>query len=318
MTMTPTVEDATIQPPPLRLSRTFAAPRKTVFEAWSSTEHVKRWFCPAGFTVPAAKVLRRVGGPFEVCMRAPDGVEHWTRGTFVEISQVDRLVLDLHATDSQGRLLFHVYTEVSFADAPGGTRMEVVETYTVVAPSEAAPMVAGAPVGWRQTLDRLEAEVARMQDGGEAKPSVVHATFHLERTYDAPAERVFKALSDETAKSKWFGGAAGQWRLLERSMDFRVGGRERLRGSWGGGLVSTFDAVYHDIIPNQRIVYTYEMHMDDRKISVSLATVQLQPAGAGRTRLQITEQGAFLDGYDDAGSREEGTGALLDRLGSSL
>jgi uncharacterized protein YndB with AHSA1/START domain len=146
---------------------------------------------------------------------------------------------------------------------------------------------------------------------------VVHATFHLERTYDAPVARVWKALTDETAKQKWFGGTPGSWELLERHMDVRIGGRERLKGRWEGGVVSTFDATYHDVIPNERLIYTYDMHMDDRKISVSLATMQLKTAGAGTT-LKVTEQGAFLDGYDDAGSREHGTGFLLDALGASL
>jgi hypothetical protein len=50
---------------------------------------------------------------------------------------------------------------------------------------------------------------------------------------------------------------------------------------------------------------------------VSLATMQLE-AEAGKTTLMVTEQGAFLDGYDDAGSRERGTGHLLDALGASL
>ena len=108
-----------------------------------------------------------------------------------------------------------------------------------------------------------------------------------------------------------------RWELLERRMDVRVGGRERVKGRWEGGVVSTFDAIYHDLIPNERLVYTYEMHLNDRKISVSLATIALEPKGAG-TRLRVTEQGAFLDGYDDAGSREHGTGLLLDRLGASL
>jgi uncharacterized protein YndB with AHSA1/START domain len=101
-------------------------------------------------------------------------------------------------------------------------------------------------------------------------------------------------------------------------MDFRVGGAERLKGRWANGVVSTFDAVYHDIVPNERIVYSYTMHLDEKKISVSLATMQLKSAGSGRTTLKVTEQGAFLDGYDDAGSRERGTGFLLDRLGASL
>ena len=64
---------------------------------------------------------------------------------------------------------------------------------------------------------------------------------------------------------------------------------------------------------NQRIVFCYEMHIDEVKISVSLATVELKPSGAG-TKLVLTEQGVFLDGHDDAGSREKGTQGLLDNL----
>jgi len=94
-------------------------------------------------------------------------------------------------------------------------------------------------------------------------------------------------------------------------------GREHVQGRWESGVVSTFDALYHDVVPNERIVYAYTMHLDERKISVSLATLELKPAGTG-TRLVMTEQGAFLDGYDDAGSRERGTQFLLDALGRSL
>ena len=307
------------QPPPLRVSRVFHARRETVFKAWNSFDHVKRWFSPETYTVPDAKVEMHVGGAFDVCMRSPSGEEHWTRGAFVEVTPHTRLVIDLHATDSTGKPLFRAYTEVDFSDALGGTRMDVVQTYTFIDPSVAAPMVAGATEGWRTTLDKLETEVVRMQGGAETGVrSVVHATFHLERTYEAPVARVWMALTDEAAKQKWFGGTPGRWELLERHMDVRVGGRERVKGRWEGGVTSTFDAIYHDVVHHERIVYTYEMHLDDRKISVSLATMQLKPAGAGRTTLMVTEQGAFLDGYDDAGSREHGTGVLLDGLGASL
>ncbi len=74
----------------------------------------------------------------------------------------------------------------------------------------------------------------------------------------------------QTAKQKWFGGPPGRWELLERHMDVRLGGRKRLKGRREGGVVSTFDAVYHDVIRNERLIYTYEMHLDDKKISVSL------------------------------------------------
>jgi uncharacterized protein YndB with AHSA1/START domain len=307
-----------LQPPPLRISRVFHASRETVFKAWSSADHIKRWFSPEGCSVPEARVEMHVGGPFDVCMQLPTGEKHWIRGTFVEIIPPDRLVIDMNVTSGAGEPLFRCYTEVDFSDTLGGTRMDVVQTYTFIDPSIAAPMVAGAQEGWRTTLDKLDKEVVRMQGGAETGVrSVVHATFHLERTYDAPLARVWKALTDENAKQKWFGGAPGRWELLERHMDVRVGGSERLKGRWEGGVVSTFDATYHDVIPNERLVYSYVMHLNDKKISVSLATLQLQAEG-GKTTLKVSEQGAFLDGYDDAGSRERGTGHLLDALGASL
>jgi len=223
----------------------------------------------------------------------------------------------MRVTDRTGKALFGALTDVDFADALGGTRMDVVQTYTLIDPSMAW-MVSGAPEGWRSTLDKLEKEVVRMQGGAETGAhSVVHATFHLQHTYDAPVARVWRALTDEAAKQKWFSGPPGRWELLERHMDVRVGGSERVRGRWEGGVVSTFDAIYHDVIPNERLVYSYAMHLDEKKISVSLATLQLK-AEPGKTSLMVTEQGAFLDGYDDAGSREQGTGHLLDALGKSL
>jgi uncharacterized protein YndB with AHSA1/START domain len=306
------------QPPPLKLSRTIHSRRETVFKAWSSADHVKNWFSPESFTVPEAAVEMRVGGVFDVCMLSPSGQKHWTRGAFVEVTPHSRLVIDMHATDLDGRPLFRAYTEVDFSDALGGTRMDVTQTYTFVDPSMAAPMVAGAPEGWRTTLDKLEKEVLRMTGAvGTQQRSVVHASFHLERHYHAAPDRVWAALTDQAAKANWFGGPPGEWTLIERFMDVREGGRERAAGRWASGVVSKFDAIYHDVVPHERLVYSYAMHLDDKKISVSLATMQLTSKNGGTT-LRVTEQGAFLDGYDDAGSRELGTGYLLDRLGASL
>lgn len=145
---------------------------------------------------------------------------------------------------------------------------------------------------------------------------VDHASFTLERRYDAPVTLLYRAFADEKAKSRWFGGGS-EWDLKSREFDFRVGGREHLSGKWKSGMVSTFDATYHDIVPEQRIVYAYHMNLDDKLISVSLATILFEVDGAG-SRLTITEQGAFLDGYDDAGSREKGTRFLMERIADSL
>ena len=149
--------------------------------------------------------------------------------------------------------------------------------------------------------------------------SVEHGTFTIERKFDATPARVFAAWAEPKAKAIWFAGPAGQWKQQLRQMDFRIGGRERVRGEFAGGRVSEFDASYHDIVSNRRIVYSYTMHVDEKRISVSLATIEFEPAGGGATRLILTEQGAFLDGgFDGSAGREQGTRGLLDNLQNFL
>ncbi len=152
---------------------------------------------------------------------------------------------------------------------------------------------------------------------GTENRSVAHGSFHIERSYDAPVESVWRALTEPAAKEKWFVGPPGEWVLLERDMDVRAGGREVVRGRFKSGLVSSFEALYHDVVRHERLVYSYVMHLDDKKISVSLATMRLKTESGG-TKLVVTEQGAFLDGYEDAGAREDGTAYLLAALGASL
>jgi uncharacterized protein YndB with AHSA1/START domain len=152
-----------------------------------------------------------------------------------------------------------------------------------------------------------------MTDRPNTGRNVTHAIFTVERTLAAKPARVWKAFATEAGKDAWFGGTPGGWEKLEKAFDFRVGGEERLKGRWASGTVSDYRARFHDIVENERIVYAYDMHIDGAKISVSLATLELKPAGEG-TKLTLTEQGAFLDGYDDAGSREHGTNVLMDRV----
>jgi uncharacterized protein YndB with AHSA1/START domain len=143
-----------------------------------------------------------------------------------------------------------------------------------------------------------------------------HATFVIERRFAASPAQVFAAWATPAAKAHWFVGP-DNWEKGRRELDFRVGGREHLSGGPKGGPVHVFDALYQDIVPDQRIVYSYDMHLDEKRISVSLATVEFKPSGAG-TRLIFTEQAVFLDGYDDAGSRERGSHGLLDQLAAAL
>ena len=145
-----------------------------------------------------------------------------------------------------------------------------------------------------------------------SKRSATHSTFVIERDYDAPAARVFGAWADKTAKDQWFGPSEG-----EHQLDFREGGREHLLADVHGA-VYTYDALYEDIVLDERIVFTYNMHRDGKRISVSVTTVELRPAVGDKTRLRYIEQGVFLDGEDTPEAREQGTKELLDKLGEAL
>lgn len=151
---------------------------------------------------------------------------------------------------------------------------------------------------------------------GTTQRTQTHATFVIERTYPVPVEAVWHALSDNTARDEWFGGGAA-FDVKDKSHDFRVGGHALEEGQWHGGPRSRFSATYTDIVEYQRIIFTYDMWVDDRHMSTSLTTIALEPEADG-TRLTYTEQGVHLDGLDTVEGREEGTRGLLDNLGAFL
>jgi uncharacterized protein YndB with AHSA1/START domain len=146
--------------------------------------------------------------------------------------------------------------------------------------------------------------------------SVTHASFVIERSYKASPAKAFAAFADPQLKAQWFAGPE-EWSSEVSEFDFRVGGREITRGGPKGGPVHTSEAHYYDIVQDERIVFGYAMYLDDTRISVSLATVQLKPEGTG-TNLIFTEQGAFLDGFDNPAERERGTHDLLEALATIL
>jgi uncharacterized protein YndB with AHSA1/START domain len=147
--------------------------------------------------------------------------------------------------------------------------------------------------------------------------TVVHETFALERRYAASPQRVFGAWSSQAAKDEWW-GPDEQVEAFEHAMDFRVGGRETINAKLVQPDVTVgFDAQYQDIVDGERIVYSYEMTMNGRRISVSVATVEFLSDPSG-TLLILTEQGAYLDGLDTRAQREDGTAQLLGQLASYL
>jgi uncharacterized protein YndB with AHSA1/START domain len=146
--------------------------------------------------------------------------------------------------------------------------------------------------------------------------SQTHATFVINRTYAFPVAAVWHALSDNAARDEWFGGGS-EFTTSSKSHDFRIGGRAVEEGQWHGGPRSRFEATYTDIVEHQRIVFTYDMWMNDQHMSTSLTTIVLEQDNAD-TRLTYTEQSVHLDSLDTPEGREAGTHGLLDNLAGYL
>ena len=152
--------------------------------------------------------------------------------------------------------------------------------------------------------------------------SVIHNRFAIERSFPATASRVFAAFASKEAKDTW--GDTGD--LTEpgpdaggTEFDFRAGGHERF-GFGYQGISYRYDACFYDIVPDQRIIYSYEMYADGARISVSVAVVEFAATADG-TALTWTEQGAYLDGIDGPEApqlREGGIAEMLDGLARYL
>jgi uncharacterized protein YndB with AHSA1/START domain len=153
------------------------------------------------------------------------------------------------------------------------------------------------------------------------KTTTVHSTFSLERSFKATPERVFAAWADPASKRRWnYGGERHE--VLRHELDFRVDGGERSAMKLGPGLpvsgmTLTLNSVFEDIVPNQRMVWTYRMAMDGKTFSASLVTVELVKTSAG-TDLFLTHQGAYFEGADGPEMRKGGWTELLGRLAKDV
>jgi uncharacterized protein YndB with AHSA1/START domain len=138
----------------LVITRVFDAPRALVFQAWTETQHVAKWWGPKGFTNPVCEMDLWVGGELRIHMRAPDGVVYPMKGVFEEIVAPERLAFVGSALDGDGKPMFDVLTTVIFAEQRGKTAL-TLQLRVIRATAQAPQYLKGMQMGWTQSLDRL-------------------------------------------------------------------------------------------------------------------------------------------------------------------
>ncbi len=76
----------------LILRRTISAPRDRVFDAWTSPELMRQWFCPDdSFSVAIAEVDLQIGGTYRIGMKDPNETVRIAKGVYREIKKPERL-----------------------------------------------------------------------------------------------------------------------------------------------------------------------------------------------------------------------------------
>jgi len=138
----------------LEIKRVFQATRENVFRAWIDPEELQHWWGPKGFSTEVDSFDATPGGTYRVCMRAPDGSEHWLHGEFKDISPHDFLSMSLiwEGGDMAGHEML-----VSVAFTAVGQATEIKLTHSNL-PSEGA--VAAHNEGWTSSFECFDEAVA--------------------------------------------------------------------------------------------------------------------------------------------------------------
>jgi uncharacterized protein YndB with AHSA1/START domain len=231
------------------LTRTFNAPAALVFDCFVEPGHFARWWGPLRCENTINRLDARPGGEISLRMAGP-GFDHVMGGEFVEIDRPRRLVFLTKAFEApDGGWGIINRNTVTFEDRGGSTRLTL---HTLVEKAD-GDLVLGAlggmRVGWGQSLERLGDLVG---GGGKLEVEVGDKLIVLTRTFDAPIERVWWALTDPNAFARWW--CAGQ--CVVEAMDVRLGGQWSLRQTSPDGSAHRFFGEYRAVEPPTRLAMT--------------------------------------------------------------
>jgi uncharacterized protein YndB with AHSA1/START domain len=134
------------------------------------------------------------------------------------------------------------------------------------------------------------------------------------REFDAPANLVYRAVTEPELVKRWWGAQRGAMTVAE--IDLRVGGKWRYVMDASNGQEVGFHGKFREIVPNERIVQTeaYE-GIPDPDESANVNTMTLVEAD-GRTTMEVLIQCVNRESRDMqiASGMEEGMQESYDDL----
>ena len=303
------------------LTRIYDAPRELVYQAWTDPKLMAQWFGSKVFTNAVCELDVRPGGAIYIVTRDPAGIENLVTGVFQEVLAPERLVFNGAAlVDEAGIPQLETRNEVTFEALGGRTRL-TIEVIVTRPKSIAAEDLAGMQEGWSQSFDKLNGLLT--QTAGQK--TVKDTLFTVEpgkqevvitHVFDAPPETVFKVFTDPNLIPEFWGPK--EYTTTVDKMELRPGGIWRYVQRDSEGSVFAFKGVYHEILPAERLVYTFEF--EGMPGHVILETVTFEALPGGKTKL--TERSVYQSVSDRDGmvqsGMEMGAAETMERVAALL
>jgi uncharacterized protein YndB with AHSA1/START domain len=227
--------------PKLVVSRTFDAPRKLVWKAWTEPEQMAKWWGPHMFTNPVCEMDVRPGGTLLIHMQGPEGPAMPMQGVFQEVTPLEKLVFTTRAfLDEKGESGIETTNIVTFREEGGKTIVRLESFFTKARP-EFAMAVKGFKAGWNQSLDRLFALLSESP------------TFILTRVFDASRDLLWKVYSQAEHLAAWWGPKGLE--MVDIHLDFRPGGLFHYSMKTPDGLKMWGRFVYQEVEAPERLSF---------------------------------------------------------------
>ena len=144
----------------LIITRSFDAPARLLFEAWSKPEHLKKWFGPVGYPVTMCEMDFRVGGQWRAAMTGPSGTQQTPfGGEYLEIVP-NRKIVFTNGFELAGAE--KMIMTITFDEKDGKTLLTMRTLFASIA-QKATHVGAGMAEGIASGLDQLTDVVAALK-----------------------------------------------------------------------------------------------------------------------------------------------------------
>src|ERR1044072_3900126 len=203
----------------IHILRTYSAPVKMVWDAFTDEKHVGKWWGPRGFTITTHSKDLRPGGTWDYTMHGPDGKDWPNVTVYHEVEKYAKLVYD-HGGSHTTPPLFRV--TALFSETKGKTKLDLSFSLpTPEAAEETRKFIKKA--GGDSTWDRLAEYLEKESTGKE--------TFVINRSFDAPIELMFEMWTNPKHFSQWL--APTGFNMQFSKADIKTGGKSQYMMSGG-------------------------------------------------------------------------------------